>query len=687
MPCSHSLPSPIRKRTGSTLLAAAVLAAFNATAAGPGVAVTAGATAAPFMLGTVVVTGATPQRGNIAEDQVASVVTLQEMRQNHRENIADALNLLSGVTISHGQKNERRVSIRGFETSKVGLFIDGIPVYIPFDGAVDMSRFTTADLAAIQVAKGFTSVAYGPNTLAGAINLVTRKPVQRFEGDVTLGLGSGNERQAQVNLGSNQGSWYVQGGISSADSDYFRMSSDFTPNAFEDGGHRNNAYRRDQKISLKLGLTPNATDEYALSYISQQGEKGQPTSTVQNAQFWRWPYWDKESLYLTTRTALSRQENLKVKLYRDSFDNAIDMFRDASFTTRSGGTGTGASIYNDKTDGGSVELESNRFTNQNLRLFVFYKQDTHLKNDYSAAPAKFDRMQDTLISYAIEDNIQLRNDLLLSLGTSRHTLEPDEIYKSDARPALTLPSEKSASDFQAGLYWDWTNTARLYATAAKKTRLPSLADRYNSAFGRYVENPNLQPEVAQSYEIGYQGTPWKDTRIEAALFHSNIEDKIQTWYPNPNQNCTAGSNVCQVRNVGEVRYAGLELGLRSRVSSQLEIGANYTHTDPKVVANPNNRGGAKVYDVPKQKITVHTAWRPADSLELIAFVENNSKRWVSDTLELGAYTTLNLKAAWQPMKDVTLEVGVNNAADKNFALANGFPQPGRMWFTQGRYTF
>ncbi|MBV2235417.1 MAG: TonB-dependent receptor [Sterolibacterium sp.] len=678
----------LRQSLLATLVAQALAVSATATAQSA-----ASSNTALFTLGEVTVTGNRPATGSVSEDQVASVVTSEEIKEFNRDNIADALNLLSGITLSHGQKNERRVSIRGFETNKVGLFIDGIPVYIPFDGAVDLNRFTTADLAAIQVAKGFTSVAYGPNTMAGAINLVTRKPTKQLEGNVLLGFGVGNERQTQVNVGSNQGMWYIQGGASYLESDGFRLSSDFVPKPgaalYEDGGRRNNSYRKDSKISLKLGLTPNASDEYALSYIKQEGEKGQPPSTSGTGQTWRWPYWNKESVYLTTRTALGGSETLKFKLYHDTFDNAIDMYKNATFTAING---TGSSIYNDKTVGGSVELESTRIKDNILRLFAFYKKDVHDKNDYSYIPPRYDRMEDTLVSYALENNYQIRSDLLLSLGASHHRLKPNTIYKSD-NLGLSLPSAKSANDFQAGLFYDWSASARLYATTSQKTRLPSLQDRYNGAFGRYIENPNLQPEKSTNYEIGYQGTPWQNAKAEAAIFHSTVDDKIQDWFPDPSKNCSAPTssdptgNVCQRRNVGEVRYSGLELGLRGQVSAQLELGGNYTYTDPKIISNPNSRSGSKVYDVPKRKLTVHARYRPSENLDFVAFVENNSKRWVSDTVELGAYTTLNLKVAYRPLKDLSLEAGVNNAGDKNYELSNGFPQPGRMWFVNGSYSF
>lgn len=123
--------------------------------------------ARPFELGTVTVHATRPQVGEIGEDQTASVVTRDEMKKFNRDNVGDALGLLSGITVSNMSKNEKRIYVRGFDARQVGLFIDGIPVYVPYDGSVDLNRFTTADLAAIQVAKGFSSIAYGPNTLGG----------------------------------------------------------------------------------------------------------------------------------------------------------------------------------------------------------------------------------------------------------------------------------------------------------------------------------------------------------------------------------------------------------------------------------------------------------------------------------------------------------------------------------------
>lgn len=127
------------------------------------------------------------------------------------------------------------------------------------------------------------------------------------------------------------------------------LSSDFRPTATEDGGARNNAYRRDSKVSLKLGVTPRAGDEYALSYYQQHGAKGQPPSTDPvTARYWQWPYWDKENLYFISRTALGGGAVLKVWAYHDNYGNEVDSYTNGGYTTLktagAGSLGTGRSM-------------------------------------------------------------------------------------------------------------------------------------------------------------------------------------------------------------------------------------------------------------------------------------------------------------------------------------------------------
>ena len=106
----------------------------------------------------------------------------KRMEVFNRTDVSHALNILPGVTLSNfGARNESTLFIRGFDSRQVPVFIDGVPVYISYDGYVDLARFTSFDLAEINVSKGFASMLYGPNTIGGAINLISRKPSKKFE--------------------------------------------------------------------------------------------------------------------------------------------------------------------------------------------------------------------------------------------------------------------------------------------------------------------------------------------------------------------------------------------------------------------------------------------------------------------------------------------------------------------------
>ena len=636
--------------------------------------------AAPFVLGSITVIGQRDQAAGMEPGQAGTQIGAAEMRRFNRDNVGDALDLLPGVSLSTNARNEKTVTVRGFDARQVPLYIDGIPVYVPYDGYVDFNRFTTLDLAAIQVAKGYSSVAYGANTLGGAINLVSRKPGARMEGDAAVGFAQGGERQASANVGSNQGLWYLQAGVSYIDSDGFPLASGFRPTATEDGGTRNNAYRKDHKLSFKLGLTPDGAsmgDEYALSYYRQHGEKGQPPSTNPvGARYWQWPYWNKESLYFVSQTRLGQLERLKLRLYRDRYDNAITSFTDGSYAIIKGsGQGSvsgGRSIYNDRTDGGAIEFESWRLAAHSLRVVATYKADEHQELDGKNVRTTW--YQDALWTLGAEDSIALGSTTQLALGASRNALRPDTVYS--AGNAYRLPGNQSATDLQAGLFQTLAGGARLHATVARKSRLPTLKDRYSQRLGTYIDNPDLRAEQALNYEAGYQGAAWPGASLETALFYSDVKDKIQSV-------ANVSGVRAQMQNAGRAHVAGLELGLRGRAGAWLDWGGNYTYISLKNVSERAMR----LTDVPRHKLAAHAVLHAARQVDVVALARYDSGRWVSNTLALGGFATIDLKAVYRPLPALSLEAGVNNLADRNYALADGFPAAGRSWMANASYQF
>jgi iron complex outermembrane recepter protein len=112
-------------------------------------------------------------------------------------NIGDLDALAPGLHISKTISNSTisQISIRGitqinpaiYWDPAVGVYVDG--VYI---GKSQGSIFDVVDLERVEVLRGPQGTLYGRNTLAGAINLVTRAPSGVFSGSASLEAGNHN---------------------------------------------------------------------------------------------------------------------------------------------------------------------------------------------------------------------------------------------------------------------------------------------------------------------------------------------------------------------------------------------------------------------------------------------------------------------------------------------------------------
>lgn len=629
-----------------------------------------------FELGTVEVVGQAE-----AAPSNETKMTRESLENLNRDTVGSAVALVPGMSVSHNSRNEDIVYLRGFDVRQVPLFIDGVPTYVPYDGYVDFGRFTTFDLSEIRVAKGAASLLYGPNTLGGAINLVTRKPVKEFEGDVRAGFASGSEKKVAANLGGNQGLWYYQVGASYLDADTFPLSKDFKPVATENGGDRENAYRTDKKVSLKVGLTPNATDEFALGYIKQEGEKGNPPyagTASGGIRYWRWPYWNVESVYAVGNMALGRDHVVKLRVYDDKYRNGINAYTNGTYSTQLNNTSF-PSRYNDGSRGLSAELASYLLPNNELRLAYHYKEDRHNEWNPNIVDKNF---KDVTTSLAIEDVISIGSSWRLRLGASRDERDTKEAY-------TYTKGDTAKNNGLAELSYNVAADVDVYGSVARKSRFPTIKDRYSFRLGSALYNPGLLPETADNVELGVKAKPWHGGFAQLAVFRSRIEDAIQTVVVSAPGQCASGPTpnvTCnQMQNVGTARHRGVELSLIQQ-GEVWSAGLNYTYLDRDNLSNP----AIPLTDTPRHKTFLFVGWKPADAWEIQGTVDTENGRTIargSSYDEVGGFTLLGTKVVWKPLKGTAMEVGVANLLDESYELSDGYPMPGRTYFANLKYSF
>lgn len=602
-----------------------------------------------------------------------------QMEAFNRLDVGRAVNLLPGVTLSNvGARNETMVHVRGFDLRQVPVFIDGIPVYVPYDGYVDLGRFTTFDLAEVNVAKGFSSVTYGPNTMGGAINLVSRRPQQRLEFEGRAGLMSGQGHRLNLNIGTNLGKFYLQGSASQLKQETFPLSADFITRPQEDGGNRENAYRNDRKYSLKAGFTPNATDEYTVSYVNQKGTKGTPpyagTDSRQNTRFWQWPNWDKESWYFISRTALTTSSYLKVRLFYDRFKNLLRAFDDNTYSTQRRGSSFN-SYYNDDTKGGSLEYANRLADRHNLKASFHYKQDRHRENNLGEPVRTF---IDQTLSVGVEDVYRLTSRLSLVPGVSYNSRQSLRAENYESATKLITPfagNNSAALNAQAGLFYTPTSNRQLSLTVARKTRFATIKDRYSYRMGAAIPNPDLKAETATHVEAAYNdlfrmGSSGRSLTLQGSLFYSGLTDAIQ-------QVNDVQPGVYQFQNTGRAEFYGGDVSVNVPVGKLVQAGAQYSYIHRQNLSNPE----LKFVDVPDHKVLLFAQAQLLRRATLVGNLEYNSTRYsTSYGTQAGGFLVAYAKASVRVWRYVSLEGGVNNLFDRNYALAEGFPEPGRNYF-------
>lgn len=613
-------------------------------------------------------------------------VDMQQLQLFNREDLSSALKLLPGLNISNvGGRNEAMLYLRGFDLRQVPIYADGVPIYVPYDGYIDLSRFTTYDLSKISVSKGFTSILYGSNTLGGAVNLISRKPVRQFEIDGQSGVkfsNSGvNGYHSSLNVGGKYDKFYYLANISYLKKDFMSLSDDFVARKGENGGRRDHSESEDFKTNLKIGYTPNATDEYSINYIIQRSEKGVPTYCGLNTasssyKYWEYPDWDKSSLYFISKTALSPSTYLKTNVFYDKFYNKLSAYDDSTYTSQKKSSSF-VSIYDDYTLGGSAELSTDMFPENTLRFALHEKYDVHNEHNVGEINKHF---ADNTLSLGVEDTYRIMNQLNVVAGLSfntRSSVKADSVVTSTSNTQF-ISNTSSNFNYQLGLVYNLTKNQQFTLSASHKSRFPTLKDRYSYKMGKAIPNPALKAEYSWNFELNYAATLGDKLQVEAAAFLNKLQDAIQS--------VTIGTNLTQMQNTGKATFKGFELQAGWAPVRAFNAGLSYSYIERKNDSNP----AILFTDVPKHKLFSYAQFNVLDGRGYFQLNgEYNSRRIsTSDGKYIaGAYCLFNAKLHADLLKPLALEFSVNNLLDKNYAITEGYPEEGRTFQFLIRYKF
>jgi iron complex outermembrane recepter protein len=631
-----------------------------------------------FSLGEVLVVGAAEAGG----EGTATRVSGEAAERQGRRTVAEAAALAPGITLTRvGGRNESMAYVRGYDTRQVPLFVDGIPVYVPYDGNVDMGRFDIFDLAELSISKGFSPVVYGPNALGGAINLVTLRPTLPQEFLARAGVFSGEGYEGAFRAGALREAGYVQAGISVRARDHFRVSDDFEPTPTEDGGRRGNSDSRDLMLNAKVAWTPGEKgDEFAVGFARQDSEKGVPVYAGKDPaiqpRYWRYTEWLKNSLYAVGNVAVGRTGYVKPRFFFDTYENTLEAYDDATYSTQDKRSSF-TSVYDDYAFGGSVEAGAAAGDRHEWRTAAHYKQDVHREHDGKGPTSTF---KDETWALGLEDRMSLTERLSLAAGAAFEARRSLEAFDAGVG-APFAGNDNQAFNPQAGLFYAMSG-ATLRATTARKTRFPTLKDRYSYRLGTALPNPGLDPEAAWHFEAGAEGRIASGLEGRASVFYSRLDDTIQQV--DRVAQSAEGTWLYQLRNVGESENAGAEAGLTWTAAEGLKAGFDYLYLHRENLDDPQ----IKPTDVPDHSLKLFAEWRALPNLALRPSAEYNSSRYsTSYGTKADGFWRVDLGAEWTLPREFGVVAGIRNVFDENYALQEGYPEEGRSFHASVRRRF
>ncbi len=129
--------------------------------------------------------------------QVLNTETLESLAA---DNIGDIDAFIPGLEVRNGSPTQPRFAIRGILTEDfgvgtdpaVGVYVDG--VYAARSGA---SLLAFNDVERIEVIKGPQGTLLGRNSSAGAVSIITKKPSQEFEAELSVSYGNFDKRRVE----------------------------------------------------------------------------------------------------------------------------------------------------------------------------------------------------------------------------------------------------------------------------------------------------------------------------------------------------------------------------------------------------------------------------------------------------------------------------------------------------------
>lgn len=672
-----------------------------------------------FVLDEMVVSATRSEKKLLDTAASVSLITDKDLDKMHINNLDEAFVKIPGVYVGRlsgiGSTTSQTV-MRGVNAANsVAVLVDGVQVNDSYNGSVTWSAIPVDMVKRVEVLRGPASVLYGGNALAGVINIIT-KDVYKTSVNLKLSYGSNNTQNHSL---------YVAGKASD--------KLDFNVNYEK---KKTDGYITDPVLSSKavFGAETTTTNTGAKRWII--GNKGKRQ-------------WDENTVGVGFKYHFDESKSLALDFtkneYEYSYSAPTSYFGDDIIKK----AGTYFSTPGEKA---SNKYNMTYNDSENGWKAVVGYSDQYKQHDTSISKATDSSKPNTRFSFDLQKNqtISANNNAVFGLNYRKDEMDAT-VYKladkfnSDSKIAvdsmasgtnksfsayvmdehkfsdrwtataglrydkwstdgrILLPNKTEAINYDESTYDNWSPSlsvmykpeadSSVYLSWGKAFEAPSLYRMYSSSYSSNVyniANPNLKPQKAETFELGYK----KDLNNKSAIGVSVYDTKYKGLLYKNSLGVVDGMNATCYQNAGEAEAKGFELELNHNFDDKWSAFLNYTYQNPVIKkALKATEKDKYVTAIPKEVFRAGVTYSD-DKWSGMLTGEYISKRFSktdnSDTVNgvygsYDPYFIMNMDISYSFNKNYTLTASVNNILDRDFF--NYYYQPGRTYSVELNYRF
>jgi iron complex outermembrane receptor protein len=480
-----------------------------------------------------------------------SVVTAEDIRQSGATSLSEALEMVVGVHLGRTSSSFQAAGgIRGFHklpANKMALFINGVPWSFEMYNVPGLNQLAISleEIEQIEVMRGPGSSLYGASAMFGVINVITKNPKNTLG---TLFSVTAGEQETLIGTMMHGGSVdeklfyrFTMGWNQTENKDYIAWSNDPETEYWK------------MNTTLDYYVNDNSSVSFFAGYLDpiQQDVIVESTGPVDQSG---------ADIFQTILSYKAKDPNITLKAH----------LKDSGWSE---GESMGKKLLNFKMGTRGIELQHKwqPFAKDTLVWGANFDQK------YAEGPAIGGKHTHDLPGIFFDNTYDLTDQVSLNMGF-RCDKHPNTDYTGSHRLSL-LYSPHTRHNFRLTWGTSYRNPDFIESYYVSPIH-PYEKGKYRQISGQ----EDIDPEKAETYELGYYGQLSEQCVFSINLFYSYLDDFIYFVQNGEPDDYPLNDEMVKVypfpfMNIGDAEQYGAEVELNYQITRWLNGIVNYSYSD------------------------------------------------------------------------------------------------------------